>query len=155
MIGLATDPDRDHNAEFLDKELRALPMPQRDAVWSTHLADPSKRAERLIDWIHEADQDAIRPERAALAGLQLCWFLTTSARTVRDTATKALVVLLASRPELASALWLRFKNLDDAYVTERLVAAIYGAAMQGRWMHIPADHEHQFRFNVNTISGPM
>ena len=22
-------------------------------------------------------------------------------------------------------------------------------------MHIPADHEHQFRFNVNTISGPM
>lgn len=133
MIALSTDPERDHNAEFLDKELRALPMPQRDAVWSTHLADPSKRAERLIDWIHEADQDAIRPERAALAGLQLCWFLTTSARTVRDTATKALVVLLASRPELASALWLRFKNLDDAYVTERLVAAIYGAAMQGRW----------------------
>lgn len=22
-------------------------------------------------------------------------------------------------------------------------------------MHIPADHEHQFRFNVNTISGPI
>lgn len=21
-------------------------------------------------------------------------------------------------------------------------------------LHIPADHEHQFRFNVNTISGP-
>ncbi len=24
-----------------------------------------------------------------------------------------------------------------------------------RLVHIPADHEHQFRFNVNTISGPM
>ena len=23
------------------------------------------------------------------------------------------------------------------------------------FVHIPADHEHQFRFNVNTISGPM
>jgi len=23
------------------------------------------------------------------------------------------------------------------------------------YLHIPADHEHQFRFNVNTISGPM
>ncbi|WP_199766832.1 hypothetical protein [Aeromonas sp. ASNIH7] len=22
-------------------------------------------------------------------------------------------------------------------------------------LHIPADHEHRFRFNVNTISGPM
>ncbi len=26
--------------------------------------------------------------------------------------------------------------------------------LQGE-LHIPADHEHQFRFNVNTISGPM
>lgn len=25
----------------------------------------------------------------------------------------------------------------------------------GYCVHIPADHEHQFRFNVNTISGPM
>ncbi|MFM5745062.1 DUF4172 domain-containing protein [Aeromonas veronii] len=24
-----------------------------------------------------------------------------------------------------------------------------------RLVHIPADHEHRFRFNVNTISGPM
>lgn len=24
-----------------------------------------------------------------------------------------------------------------------------------RGLHIPADHEHRFRFNVNTISGPM
>ena len=24
-----------------------------------------------------------------------------------------------------------------------------------RWLHIPADHEHRFRFNLNTISGPM
>ena len=30
----------------------------------------------------------------------------------------------------------------DYYVDEQL-------------LHIPADHEHQFRFNVNTISGPM
>ncbi len=133
LIALSTDPGRDHNAELLDKELLTLPMPHRDAVWSTHLAEHSNQTKHLIDWIREADQEAIRPERAALAGLQLCWFLTTSARTVRDTATKALVVLLASRPELARTLWSHFKSLDDAYVTERLVAAIYGAAMQGRW----------------------
>lgn len=133
LIALATDPGRDHNAESLNRELRALPMPRRDAVWSTHLAEHSEQAKRLIDWVREANQDAIHPERAALAGLQLCWFLTASARTVRDTATKALVALLVSRAGLASSLWQRFKNIDDAYVTERLVAAIYGAAMQGRW----------------------
>ncbi|WP_454872526.1 NACHT domain-containing protein [Paraburkholderia xenovorans] len=133
LIALSTDPERDHNVEFLDKELRPLPMPQRDAVWSTHLASHGKQASRFIDWVREADQEAIRLERATLAGLQLCWFLTTSDRTVRDTATKALVVLLADRPGLAATLWSRFKHLDDAYVTERVVAAIYGAAMQGRW----------------------
>ena len=133
IIALSTDPDRVHNAEFLDRELRTLPMSGRDAIWSKYLAEHSEQADRLIEWIHEADHNTIRAERSALAGLQLCWFLTTSARTVRDVATKALVVLLASRPELARSLWLRFKNLDDAYVTERLVAVIYGAAMQGRW----------------------
>lgn len=133
LIALSTDPGRDHNAEWLDRELRALPMHHRDAVWSTHLAEHGAQAVRLINWVREADQDAIHPERAALAGLQLCWFLTASDRTVRDTATKALVVLLANRSGLARGLWQRFKNLDDAYVTERLVAAIYGAAMQGHW----------------------
>jgi hypothetical protein len=133
LVALSTDPGRDHNAAFLDKELRALSMPHRDAIWSTHLADDSKQAARLIDWVREAHQEAIHPERAALAGIQLCWFFTTSDRSVRDAATKSLVALLAERPSLARALWDRFKDLDDAYVTERLVAAIYGAAMQGRW----------------------
>ena len=133
LIALSTDPGRDHNAEFLDKELRALPMPQRDAIWSRYLATDGNQPERLIEWVRDADQHAIRSERAKLVGIQLCWFMTASNRLVRDTATKALVVLLSSRTELARGLWARFKDLDDAYVTERLVSAIYGAAMQGQW----------------------
>ncbi|MDK3022618.1 ATP-binding protein [Cupriavidus taiwanensis] len=133
LVALSTDPGQDHNAEYLDGELRGMSMPQRDAIWSTHLATNRRATERLTDWVREADQLAIHSERASLAGLQLCWFLTASDRLVRDTATKALVVLLAGRPKLAEALWTRFKSLDDSYVTERLVAAIYGASMQGRW----------------------
>lgn len=133
LIALSTDPGRDHNAEYLDRMLRALPMPRRDAIWSTHLAHDSEQATRLIDWVAAAFQQGIQAERAALAGLQLCWFLTTSDRTIRDTATKALVALLAERPALARQLWSRFKDIDDAYLSERLVAALYGAALQGRW----------------------
>ncbi|MCQ4111045.1 hypothetical protein [Aeromonas sp. JL9] len=38
--------------------------------------------------------------------------------------------------------------------------ALYPNPFEQSWpgtvnMHIPADHEHRFRFNVNTISGPM
>lgn len=133
LIALSTDPGRNHNANSTDEELRALLMPQRDAVWSIYLANNSEHASRLIEWVREADQEAIRPERAALAGIQLCWFLTTSNREVRDTSTKALATLLGYRPDLARILWARFKSIDDAYVVERLVAAIYGGAMQGRW----------------------
>lgn len=133
LVAFSTDPGRSHNAAFLDSELRALSMPQRDAIWSTHLAGDGKQTARLIDWVREAHQEAIHPERAELAGIQLCWFLTTSDRSVRDAATKSLVALLAERPSLARTLWSRFKDLDDAYVTERVVAAVYGAAMQGRW----------------------
>lgn len=137
LIAGSTDPGRPNNSEWLDAELRCLPMPARDASWSRYLAEDWSKSRQLIEWVREADQAAIRSERAELTGIQLCWFLSTSHRAVRDTATKALVALLASRAGLATELWTRFKNLDDAYVTERLVAAIYGAAMQSVWQ----DHQ--------------
>lgn len=131
LIALSTDPQLAY-AERLDEELRRLAMPERDALWSIHIAR-SARAAHLVDWVRSADQNAVEPGRAALTALQLCWFLTTSNRVIRDTATKALVAVLADRAELAISLWDRFKALDDGYVVERLAAAIYGAAMQGRW----------------------
>ncbi len=65
--------------------------------------------------------------------IQLAWFLTATRRPLRDRATKALVAVLADRPGLALSLWTRFRTVDDGYVTERVLASLYGAAMQGRW----------------------
>lgn len=48
---------------------------------------------------------------------------------------KSVLNLLHKLPVLAAAFW--------------ILVAVFA------WLHIPADHEHQFRFNVNTISGPM
>lgn len=132
LIALSTNPASAYNANLLHQDLLALAMPERDAGWSIHLTE-SPQAERLVAWVQEADQGAIRSERASLAGTALTWFLTTSSRHVRDRSTKALVALLADRPDLARSLWAAFKAVDDAYLTERLVASIYGAAMQGRW----------------------
>ncbi len=36
-----------------------------------------------------------------------------------------------------------------------MVSFLLDNSLGAWWVHIPADHEHQFRFNVNTISGPM
>ncbi|UVT05741.1 AAA family ATPase (plasmid) [Burkholderia glumae] len=132
LIALSTEPEHPFNARVLDRELRSLAMPHRDAHWSAHLAH-SDRAKTLVDWAWSADQTRVTLARAELATIQLTWFLTTTSRSLRDRATKALVALLASRPELAINLWSGFKNVDDGYLTERLVAALYGAAMQGMW----------------------
>lgn len=133
LIALATEPDHPNNVRHLDADLRVLSMPKRDAHWSVYLAVSPDAAFHLIDWVHTADTGGIARERAELTAIQLGWFLTTTRREVRDKATKALVVLLADRAELALRLWRSFFGLDDLYVVERLAAALFGAAMQGRW----------------------
>ena len=135
LIALATEPNHPFNVLLLDAELRAMTMPERDRAWSVHLAN-SDRADHLVDWVWAADQTRIAADRAELAATQLAWFLTATRRPLRDRATKALVFLLADRPDLALTIWSKFKDLDDGYVSERVAAALFGAAMQGRW---PAD----------------
>jgi hypothetical protein len=133
LLGVASEPDNPFNAQYLDTRLRALTMPERDASWSVFLASQSRAARMLIDWAWRAGWRAVEPLRAELAATALAWLLTTSDRQVRDRATKALVSLLALRADLAKELLARFLGLDDAYVSERVMCAVYGAAMQGRW----------------------
>lgn len=64
--------------------------------------------------------------------LSLTWCLSTSNRAVRDRATKALVNLLSSNLIDGAELIRKFADVNDAYIAERLLAACYGAAMQGR-----------------------
>ncbi|ESX11126.1 ATPase AAA [Mesorhizobium sp. LSJC255A00] len=133
LIALATEPGHPYNGRFLYAELRALRMPARDSAWSIHLAQSPEAASHLINWVRSADPRAIAAERAELTAIQLTWFLTATHRPLRDRATKALVVLFADRAALAMEVWRAFSGLDDGYVVERLAAALYGAAMQGRW----------------------
>ena len=59
------------------------------------------------------------------------WLFSTSHREIRDRATKALAALLAKRLDLAARIVERFKHTDDPYILERVIAASYGAALQG------------------------
>ncbi|MDJ0447367.1 hypothetical protein [Methylocystis sp. JR02] len=133
LIALAIEPGHPNNVRHLDAELRAMPMGGRDARWTIHLAQSPDAAFHLIDWVRAADVDGIATERAELAATQLAWFLTATRRALRDKATKALVVLFADRSALATQVWRAFAGIDDLYVVERLAAALFGAAMQGRW----------------------
>lgn len=135
MLLVSTEPENLFNANWLHKDLWPRPMPQRDAAWSVFLAqdDLSEGGAvvSLIDWAWEADANEVDEQRLWLAAVTLTWFLSTSNRAVRDRATKALVNLLSCKLGYAAALVDQFAEVDDPYITERLLAASYGATMQG------------------------
>ncbi len=135
MLLVSTEPENLFNANWLHKDLWPCPMPHRDAAWSVFLAQDDLAeggaVVSLIDWAWEADANEVDEQRLWLAVVTLTWFLSTSNRAVRDRATKALVNLLSCKLDHAAALVDKFADVDDPYITERLLAACYGAAMQG------------------------
>ena len=135
MLLVSTEPENRFNANWLHNDLWPRPMPQRDAAWSVFLAvddlEEGGAVVSLIDWAWEADANEVDEQRLWLAAVTLTWFLSTSNRAVRDRATKALVNLLSCKLGHAAALVDQFADIDDMYITERLLAACYGAAMQG------------------------
>lgn len=135
MLLVSTEPENQFNANWLHNDLWSRPMPQRDATWSVSLAQDDLNeggsVVSLIDWAWQVDANEVDEQRLWLAAVTLTWFLSTSNRAVRDRATKALANLLSCKLDHAAALVNQFADVDDPYITERLLAACYGAAMQG------------------------
>lgn len=135
LLLVCTEPENQFNAEWLHRDLWLRPMPERDAVWSVFLAEDDMSeggtVESLIDWAWQVEAGEVEDRRLWLATVALSWCLSTSNRAVRDRATKALVNLLSSKLSVAAALLDKFRDVDDPYIAERLLAACYGAVMQG------------------------
>ena len=133
LISIGTEPANRFNARYLHRRLRRKTMPARDASWSIRLAALGVKGPvgTLISWATRSSHERIDEERILLAGTTLTWFLTTSHREVRDKATKALACLLTGRLALGARLLNQFGAVNDPYVKERLLAACYGAALQG------------------------
>ena len=129
---LAIVQDHPWNADRLHKHLQSFPMPVRDAGWSGPLAaatsDEAHPISTLIEWAWRADKSKATFDTMRLTCLALTWCFTTSSRVIRDRATKALTNVLVVRTTLSQTLLEHFANVDDPYVLERLMAAIYGVA---------------------------
>lgn len=135
LVNIATEPKNQFNSYYLHNELISFVMSDRDAFWSVwlmHQGESGDAVMTLIDWALRNGQEHISEERAELAAVALCWFFSCSNREIRDKATKALASILARRLALATKLFLRFAEIDDLYIMERLLAGIYGAVLQGK-----------------------
>lgn len=136
FLTIAPKPSHPLNAQRLHTYLKKIPLPRRDSMWSTYLhyayGDKSP-VDRLIDWgLDGHEKKHISDESIELAATAMAWFLTSSNRYLRDNTTKSLVALMTPRPHLLENFFLRFKDINDLYIVERVFGVIYGCLMRNR-----------------------
>lgn len=137
-------PDHPLNAEGLDRALREMTVGDRDLRWT--------------EWIRDNVDEVLRRGRSLARDLQhlderwragqlrtgdrlrarwVMWTLTSTLRLLRDHATRALYWFGRSDPEGLFGLTTDSLHVNDAYVSERMLAASYGVVMSHQ--QAPAD----------------
>ena len=134
IIGLAARADHPLGISWLYERLRPMTMPDRDREWSEFLRsmEDTSNVYRLLAWVEREDIAKVDAETVDRALRMLAAVLTTTDRTLRDRATRALVLLGESFPRLLFDLVPELLAFNDPYVPERMLAASYGACLR-RW----------------------
>lgn len=93
----------------------------------------NRKIEEIINWAwNESDEVDIDEKSVELGATLLSWFLASTNRQLRDTATKALVQLLHNRMLVLMPLLEKFSTVDDPYIHERLYAVALGCAARSK-----------------------
>ena len=134
ILSVAPIPKHFFNADFLHTHLIKYSLSDRDAWWTIYIHNQMYEptpVKRLIDWAwSDEDKSHITDESILLSAKAISWFLTSSNRFVRDSATKALISLLENRIKVLQQLLKEFEGVNDPYVYERLFAVAYGCAVR-------------------------
>ncbi|MBB5712439.1 hypothetical protein [Sphingomonas xinjiangensis] len=134
LVELAVIEDHPWNVELLHRNLISRTIAERDAFWTVAINaahdDPGHPLVRLTDWSLNSGVGQASDATLGLALVTLAWSCASTSARIRDTASKAVLSVLATRPVLAAPLFERFTGCDDPYVVERLYAALYGAALR-------------------------
>jgi hypothetical protein len=134
----AMNPLIKFNASQLYDELYEMPMMDRDALWTTEISRWSDSRTRLNDyasWAMNASKKtlaALDDKVAELLCETLIWSLCSTQGKLRDTATKGLVNVLHCRTALLASLVMKYNDINDLYVTERLWGVVFGCCTQNR-----------------------
>lgn len=134
VYSVSTDPEHFYNADRLHRYLLQFTMADRDENWTIYLHDQDHQGtsmSRLIDWAKSDEDKSYLSNDARLLGAKaLAWLFTSTNISFRDSATKALVVLLENNIATIKELLIEFEKVNDPYVYERIFAAAYGAVLR-------------------------
>jgi hypothetical protein len=123
-------PSHPLNAEFLDRVLRPMEVAERDLRWTEWIRKNSDEIRADLrrlgsTWRNRMD----RSEGDRLRARWVMWTLTSTVNTLRDEATLALYWFGRGDSDALFALTLDALEINDPYVSERLLAASYGVCM--------------------------
>jgi hypothetical protein len=121
-------PSHPLNAQFLDRCLRQMSVAERDLRWSEWMRNQHKTILRDIEWLCNRWEDGLQTGDH-LRARWVMWVLTSTMQKVRDQATLALYLLGLNAPQCLFELTIDSLEINDNYVSERMLAASYGVVM--------------------------
>ncbi|MGE4876538.1 NACHT domain-containing protein [Yersinia enterocolitica] len=117
------------NATFLNNWLFEQAMPDRDSYWTNWVnwasLEEGNQVDRLISWANGTTNADTR--HLELAGLVLAWLLTSSRRTTRDQASKALTSIFLRQSTVFQFVLEKLAGCNDPYLIERVYSAAFGS----------------------------
>lgn len=124
---LSTNSDSPVNSKWLHEFLSKKTQQEIDLIWTINISKPYRTfVSQFAKWYRESYKIRNRTE-AELILLQLGWILSSTNRYYRDQATIAIVKILSLDSDLIELFLSKFVNVNDRYVVERVMAAVYGA----------------------------
>lgn len=134
LLALAVKKNHPYKAQKLDRFLFKKTMPDRDLQWSEFLRTSygANTPYKIISWSKTAANQGVTKSVAENCITILMWFLTSVSKPQRDTATEAIVKLGFLYPDLIFKQTLYSLTINDPYVSERMLSATYGIAMN-KW----------------------
>lgn len=133
MYTVAGDVKHPYNANKLHNHLVDIPLADRDTEWTIHLryvCEPEGSIDKMLEWLLQSDiNKTLSDESVLLVSISVSWLLTSTTIELRNKATKALSNILINRLHLGGELLRKFDSINDPYVYERILAAVYGATL--------------------------
>jgi len=130
ILQLSTIPNHPLNILRLHRRLLKFKLSERDYHWTIYIHNSfidDGIVKKIIHWAWSKDEEfEINDESLYLYGLTLSWFLTSSNRELRDSATKSFVNLFTGKIDMFLQVLKEFENINDVYILERLYAIGYG-----------------------------
>jgi hypothetical protein len=117
------------NSMFFFDLLKVMEMTKRDLIWTENVRINAEKYCRDINTFEELCEGENQAKTIKLFAYYIIWCLSSVNKIIRDKATKALYSYGRNFPEEFFELLLKSLDINDPWISERMLAASYGVAM--------------------------